>query len=104
MTMENTKIQIEEASSIDEALRLYLVERTDSIGWDEYISFVCVADSEESARQINPSDSSSKWTGERWTSDSYGWPNPSTLKVTEIGSPSKNLNNGDIVISSFNAG
>ncbi len=96
-------------SSIDESikgasLRLYLVERTDTVGWDQFDSFVCVADSIESAQQINPSDSSSKWIDDKWTSDDYEWTNPSTLKIAEIGLPSENLNNGDIVISSFNAG
>jgi len=85
-------------------MKLYLVERTDKIGWDEYDSFVCVADSEESARQINPIDSYSEWTGESWDADGFDWVNPSTLKITEIGLAKEGLANGNIILSSFNAG
>lgn len=36
-------------------MNLYLVERTDTVGWDEYSGMVVAAASEDAARLIHPS-------------------------------------------------
>ena len=98
---------------------IYLLERTDRVGYDEYDSCVVVADSEEQARFINPceyyvwsdeqqqygfvySDGKVEYT--KYTNNGGGWTNPSTLKVTYIGEADSQLNAGDVICSSFNAG
>ena len=35
-------------------MNIYLVRRTDDWGYDQYDSFVCVAESEEQAKLLNP--------------------------------------------------
>ncbi|EDC4983382.1 hypothetical protein GAP86_18370 [Salmonella enterica] len=43
-------------------MNLYLVERTDSVGWDEYSAMIVAAPTEEAACAILPCESG--WTGE----------------------------------------
>ena len=73
---------------------IYLVERTDHCDYDEYKSFLIVAESEEIARNAHPSDE----VPSRGT-----WPvNPDELKVTKVGRPIGNIRG--VIHSSFNAG
>lgn len=37
-------------------MKLFLVKRTDYVGYDEYDAFVCAAESEEQARKMLPFD------------------------------------------------
>lgn len=74
-------------------MKLYLVSRTDSVGYDEYVEFVCSAENENQARYTNP------WTTNRVTKDGiaiaedvrvdaylWGWTNDyDSLEVREIG-------------------
>ena len=62
-------------------MKIYLVERTDKIDWDEYDSFVVVAESDENARKLVANENGN------WS------------RVTEI-IPDKER----IVLGSFNAG
>jgi hypothetical protein len=72
-------------------MRIYLVERTDKVGWDEYESFVCAAKSTWSARKLQP--------------DTYGWvTNPETLKVKLIGEANKGITEPLVLHASFKAG
>ena len=72
-------------------LNLYLVERPDRPGWDEFDSFVVAAATVEEARQTRPG--------------SYGgWARDiATLKVTLVGVAVADVKPG-IVLASFNAG
>lgn len=70
-------------------MNLYLVERTDGVGLDEYDSFVAIAPTDKAAREMNLG-------GDHW-------PKPSTLKVKLIGRALRGAKAG-IVHSSFNAG
>lgn len=97
-------------------MNIYLVERTDSVGYDEYDSFVCVAMDEDTARHISPDeyhvysrelggwvfnyhDGSSEL--DRYTSWTH---DVSTLLVYKIGKADPMYSNGDVICSSFNAG
>lgn len=35
-------------------MKIFLIERTDAVGYDEYDSFVCVAEDELSAKKMHP--------------------------------------------------
>lgn len=76
-------------------MNYYLVYRTDSIGYEEYDSFVVSAETAEEAKQYNPSG----------YEDSGSWPSRS-IKVTYLG-PCGNpdfIKPGTVVCASFNAG
>jgi hypothetical protein len=77
-------------------LYLWLVKRKDSIGYDEYDSFICCTATEREARSISPSKG--EWGG--------SWPvsDVSVLEVTKVGRAEKHIKSGEIVLSSFNAG
>lgn len=96
-------------------LKLYLVWRQDTIGYDEYEGFVCAAQSESDARYMHPGNPDSiKWSGaeSRWT-NKYGkkvlrsvldtWVSPDKLLVTEIGTALKGMT-PDVIAASFKAG
>lgn len=87
---------------------LYLVKRTDRIGYDEYDSFVVCAENEDEARRVSPDGeiffkeglpdayrSYFKWV---WT-DAI-----ETLDVTCIGIASTSLKKRQVICSSYNAG
>lgn len=87
---------------------LYLVKRTDRIGWDEYDSFVVCAKSADEARRIHPDGESFfkedlpdgfrdyfKWD---WTEAIE------TLEVICIGVASPSLKKRQVICSSYNAG
>ena len=73
-------------------MKLYLVTRTDRIGYDHFDSQVVAAFDENDARSIIPNGDSGSWTR-----------NPSSLEVIQIGRPSEGVERGT-VLSSFNAG
>lgn len=93
-------------------MKLYLVERTDGWGYDEYSEFVCWANSEEEARWMAPDPEYHMWKDgvycysyreqepvnlayTNWTAD------PKTLKVWELTRPPEKPT---VVLASFNAG
>jgi len=43
-------------------MKIYLVERTDEVSWNEYKAFVCVAESEDEALSIIPGGYIDDWT------------------------------------------
>jgi len=67
-------------------MNIYLIERTDSVGYDEYESFVIAAKSEKEALSKNPSD---EWflnmKISQWASKPY-------LKCTLLGKAVENVN------------
>ena len=88
--------------------KLWLVYRTDSVGYDEYDSFVIYAENAEYARNRMPNwDDSSEEID--WNSDSYSrfssWTNrKENVEVSFLGIADLSCAPGSIVISSFNAG
>lgn len=73
-------------------MNIYLVERTDGAGWDEYISFVAIAPTEKEARGMLPDGDGGDY-----------WPDPSTLKVTLVGHSLSGAKVG-IIHTSYNGG
>lgn len=87
-------------------MNIYLVERTDKVDYDQYIGFVCIAESENQARHMNPT-----YDGE-FDNDLYynfncsyitDWAqDPNSLKVTKIGEADSSQ--AKIILYSYNAG
>lgn len=89
-------------------MKIFKVERADSIGWDEFDSFVVVAESEDRARCIHPNScyvwNDGKWENPKYPSGRYdGWPSPDQLLVEYLGEACKEQKEG-VVLASFNAG
>ncbi len=73
-------------------MNLYLISRTDEVGYDEYDSAVVIAESMAEARKIHPG-----------FGDSSTWVAPKTLRVKLIGL-SRTSKAGTVICASFNAG
>ena len=71
-------------------MKIYLIERTDEIDYDEYDSAVVCAKNEESAKRLGP------------TGEGDGWGNH-PVTVTLIGQAERDSGE-DVILSSFNAG
>ena len=84
-------------------MNIYVVSRTDDIGWDEWDAVVVCAKSEADARIIHPNswaESADEW------SDARGWvadPSSEHLSVRLLG-PSTEGEERGVVLASFNAG
>lgn len=94
-------------------MNIYLVSRTDSVGWDQYDSFVIACKDEETAKNTYPTDFINEgdlglWDGEKFVDStgyvySDGWAaTPKTLKVELLGKAAKGVRG--ILCASFNAG
>jgi len=82
-------------------MKLYLISRTDQVGYDEYDSAVVCAGSEEEARLIHPSRYTEGWNGKE---EEYGtWVNADTITVKYLGEATESLSAG-VVCASYNAG
>lgn len=81
-------------------LYLYHVSQSENKGYDTYSDFVCVASSEDEARNTYPND---------WTDLDYAWQSgywassPSNVSVKLIGVANPDIEPG-IICSSFHAG
>lgn len=99
-------------------MNIYLVDRLESIGYDQYDSFVTIAENEDEARQTHPNPEYYKYKNGFWTFqyknkkdrepeiNNSSWINSNRidkLKVTLLGTADKKQKKG-VVISSFNAG
>jgi hypothetical protein len=89
-------------------MNIYKVSRTDTVGWDQYDAFVCIAETEEAARNMHPDDDDI-WDIPDTYDDGYrrntGWVKRkeiNTLKVEYVGLAGVGL--AKIVLASFNAG
>ena len=79
-------------------MNLYLVERTDPIGYDAFESFVVVSESEEKARLYQPKEYATYLDTEEF----HGWTNDSeSLKVTLIGIALSEFKEGHCITTSF---
>lgn len=85
-------------------MKLFLVKRTDDIGYDEYDAFVCAAESEEQARSMLPDD---EWHMKEyviglimceWTKDL------NKIEVEYIGEADEKYTEPAVILASFNAG
>ena len=97
-------------------MKLFKVMRIDQIGWDEFDSFVCVANSELNARRMHPRGNKCYvWDdiNNAWHSVIFGkneleyhsWTcNIDRLNVELIGNPSNTHEKEFVVLASFNAG
>jgi len=74
-------------------MNLYLIERTDRVGYDEYDSIVVAAENEEEALEMGPN----------WPDKDYGgcWASKEKLIIELIGTTTRDR---DVIITSFNAG
>lgn len=99
--------------------KLWLVSRTESIGYDEYDSMVVAADTEGEALLVHPSGyvkglvADGQWVGWVWDmpSDSHlfnqpygndGWNAVDKLTVEYLGATDRDIQG--VVLASFNAG
>jgi hypothetical protein len=90
-------------------MNIYKVSRTDEVGWDEYDSFVCVAETAAAAKKVHPFDeyNNTEWPPETY-SDGYrrnhGWVKREAIETLQV----EYVGTGDgparIVLSSFCAG
>ena len=80
------------------ALGIWLIERDDAAGYDEYDSAVVYAATEDAARRLHPNGYSEPTP--YWDSS---WVAPERVKVTRIGTAWDGATEG-VVCASFNAG
>ena len=78
-------------------MNIYLVSRKECGGYDSYDSFVCYAETEESARRLNPCPAG--W-GELFSS----WCASPEDAVAELVGSNINIKQESIILGSFNAG
>lgn len=85
-------------------MKLFLVKRTDYVGYDEFDAFVCAAESEEQARSMLPDD---EWHMKEyviglimceWTKDL------NKIEVEYIGEADEKYTEPAVILASFNAG
>ena len=72
---------------------IWLVERTDNVGWDEYDAFIIMASSELKARQL---------ANEGSADEGHLWTDISIVKANPIGQTEETVER--VVLGSFNAG
>lgn len=93
-------------------MNIYLVQQDIVKGYDTYDSFVCVAESEQEAREMHPSEyvthhKDGVWYSNEYEHDFNDWvefKDIDKVKVTSIGVAFHYKNNNKIIIASFNAG
>lgn len=77
-------------------MKLYLVERTNQVGYDEYASAIVAAKDAVDALTISPA-------GSAWSNPAHCWATKDKLKATLIGTACRGTKKG-IIHSQFNAG
>lgn len=90
-------------------MNLYLVERTDDTHHDEYLCFLVASKTKALARSYNPNEYSVVDTDRQIQPNKnyHAWVNYEkldSLKVTYVGVAGNQYSEGDIIISSFDAG
>jgi len=93
-------------------MKLWLVSRTDRIGYDEYDAVVVAAETEDAARKTYPSgDLHIRWDEEKGTFTStiyegrwfdHSWGKVSDLTVEYLGTTDREIEG--VILASFNAG
>lgn len=77
-------------------LNIYKLSQDKNTGWDTYSDCVVVAETEEAARMVNPSQLA--------MDPDYAWVAPEFVKVQYLGVARDGLEAGVVVVSSFHAG
>ncbi len=77
-------------------MKLWLVRRTDPIGYDEWDAVVVAAETQDDAQYIHPSPYLKVF------SQHYGWAKAETLSVEYLGTTDRKIEG--VVLASFNAG
>lgn len=89
-------------------MKIFMLERTDDIGYDEYDSVIVVAEDEQQARETHPRFGN-EWDSEDecWTNGTSGWTwDISSLEIEFLGSylGQVGAERPGVIMSSFNAG
>ncbi len=83
-------------------MNLYKISQDVNDNYDTYDSAVVVAETEDKARKIHPSEYEQQWDG---TTNLYSsWTAIENVQVEYIGIAALGLQPGTIICSSFNAG
>lgn len=90
-------------------MNLYLVSRTDDIGYDEYDAFVCAAENEEQALSLHPDGGTIK---EFFAEDGthyirncdFEWRFGKRAVAKYIGKADEKYTKPTVILASFNAG
>lgn len=96
-------------------MKIFLVERTDGIDYDEYDSFVCYAETSDQAKNTVPNPEYHMWKNgvlcysyREQEPVTYGFSWTKSLNnviVRELGeSTTQEAKAGEVILSSFNAG
>lgn len=83
-------------------MKLYLIDRKDNVGWDEYDSAVVAAESPEQALSFITNDPSGWTHGGYWVKDEHFYNQPN-VSIKLIGTAEPEIEAG-FVVASFNAG
>jgi hypothetical protein len=92
-------------------MKLYIISRTSSPGFDAYDSAVVAAHNEEEARNMHPNGD--VWVGRGYYTDGIVdgqwnsidlWVEPENVVVEYIGEASETIKKPCVVVSSYNAG
>ena len=88
---------------------LYLISQNTNRRYDTFDSAVVAAYSEDEATYIHPDggstwDAGLGWNNEHGTRANKTWPSPDNITVVKIGIAESNVDAGEVVLSSFNAG
>jgi hypothetical protein len=79
-------------------MKIYLLTRTDSFGYDDFVSAVVIAKNEVDAITIHPSGNDSAWENKN-----DAWCKQDKVKAEYVGTANKQQVRG-VLLSSFNAG
>ena len=88
-------------------MNIYLVKRTDEVSYDEFDSFVCVAESEDMARNMKPVlwGNPRKFEKVKWEEERTTWARGiKDVTVHYLGKAAQLKREPQIVCASFNAG
>lgn len=77
---------------LSDMLSIYLVSRRDAVDYDEYDSFVCVAETAHEALQLQPGRTQDTWT------------TPDKLECEYLGVAASTYKKPQVLLASFNAG
>lgn len=84
-------------------MNIYFVERTDTVDYDQFDSFVCYAENEIKAKEMFPKNNKSFCDYNDFYSCWIEFSKIDTLKVTLIGAHN-GVTEPAVILSSFNAG
>lgn len=84
-------------------MNIYLVSRTDDWSYEDYVSFVCIANGAEEAQQLHPDGGSLTHYPTNIERGEYGcWPRDIKLIDVKLIGVANNDQQKGIVLSSFN--